>query len=484
MSSIRTIITVGMVVLAGVAFHSQAVGQAVPADATPFQATEGNTAFFGYTGFVGDERADAPIPSPSPEAFIHETGTTGFTRYLDDDGPSVPALVEAGSKSFHDNCDAGKLGCDDKSCAGECDPGYGPSLCNPWVTFEYMHAWARGRGLPPLVTTSPPGVNGVLPTASILFGDEYIGSGLQASGRLSFGAWLDEEQCVGVGGRSFALEGDSTTFAAPSDLAGSPLIARPFFNTDPLFPGPDSLIVTGPGLRRGDLLATADNDVLGAEAYIRYSLHCRENRRVDLLAGYHFTRIDDSLNINHRMEQIGGIIPVGTRFEFEDLFDVRNEFHGAELGLLSQIERGPFTLSLMGKMSVGNMRETLTIFGRSSRTPPAGVPTVFPGGLLAMPATNMGTYTRDDFAVIPEAEFKIICRITKRLEASLGYSFVYWSDVALAGQQIDTSMGQPTVNASQLLGGGLVGPGNPAFTGIVDTDFWIQALSFGLTFKL
>ena len=98
--------------------------------------------------------------------------------------------------------------------------------------------------------------------------------------------------------------------------------------------------------------------------------------------------------------------------------------------------------------------------------------------------TNVGTYVRDDFAIIPEAEFKVICRITKRLEASLGYSFVYWSDVALAGQQIDMSMGQPTVNASQLLGGALAGPPNPAFTGIVDTDFWIQALSFGLTFKL
>ena len=100
--------------------------------------------------------------------------------------------------------------------------------------------------------------------------------------------------------------------------------------------------------------------------------------------------------------------------------------------------------------------------------------------------TNVGTYTRDDFAVIPEAEFKLICRITKRLEASLGYSFVYWSDVALAGQQIDMSMGQPTVNASQLLGGALPpgDPRNPAFIGIVDTDFWIQALSFGLTFKL
>ena len=102
--------------------------------------------------------------------------------------------------------------------------------------------------------------------------------------------------------------------------------------------------------------------------------------------------------------------------------------------------------------------------------------------MLALP-TNMGTYSRDDFAIIPEAELKVICRITERLEASLGYSFLYWTDVALAGQQIDTSMGQPTVNGNQLLGGPLLGPPNPAFGGIRDTDFWLQALSIGLTFK-
>ncbi|MBC8872327.1 MAG: BBP7 family outer membrane beta-barrel protein [Planctomycetes bacterium] len=483
MSSIRTIFTLGTIVLAVAAFQSQAAGQAVPSDTTPFQAAEGNSAFFGYAGFVGDERADTSIPSPSPKTVVHQAATPSFTSYLDDEGPSAPGLVEAESKSFDDSCGVGKLGCDDKYCDSGCDSGFGPTLYDPWVTIEYMHAWARGRWLPPLVTTSPPGVDGVLPGSSILFGDEYVGSGLQASGRVSFGAWLDDEQSVAMGGRMFALEGDSTDFAAASDILGSPLISRPFFNTDPLVPPPpeDSLRVTLPAFRSGDLRATADNDVLGVEAFLRYSLHRCENRRVDLWAGYHFTKIDDRLNINHRMLQFAGPL-AGTVFTFEDIFDVKNEFHGGELGLLSEVDRGPFTVSLMGKLSMGNMRETLTISGFSSRIPPAGG--FHPGhGLLAMP-TNVGTYVRDDFAIIPEAEFKVICRITKRLEASLGYSFVYWSDVALAGQQIDMSMGQPTVNASQLLGGALAGPPNPAFTGIVDTDFWIQALSFGLTFKL
>lgn len=480
MSSIRAILTVGTIVLAVTVLHSQAAGQATPSSIDPSAVANRNATFFGYTGFIGDELPDATIPE---EAVSQEPATAGLIRHVQGETQSLLVASKAPSKDDKAGCDESGCGGDKKGGRVDCVSCYGP-FRDPWVTVEYMHAWARGRWLPPLVTTSPPGVNGVLPTAAVLFGDEYVGTRLQASGRLSFGAWLDDEESIGVGGRIFALEGDSTGYAAASDAAGNPLIARPFYNTDPIFNAPDALIVTAGGLRTGDLLATADNDVLGVDAYLRYSVLRTATRRVDLLAGYHFTGIADSLNVNHRMQQIGGVIPVGTQFEFEDVFDVYNEFHGAELGLLSEFDRGPFTLSLMGKLSMGNMRETLTIFGRSSRTPPAGVATNFTGGLLALP-TNMGTYTKDDFAIIPEAEFKLTCRITERLEASIGYSFMFWSDIAMAGQQVDMSVANmPTVNASQLMGGGLVGPANPAFGGIQDTDFWIHALSIGFTLEL
>jgi len=497
MSSIRTILTVGAIFLGAAVLQNQAAGQATSSSSDRSAVAGRNASFFGYTGFIGDRKANASIPSvdrsadaPIPTGtFAFELPKTGFIKYVQDDTPDVPTPPEIPLAIDEAVSEASDCGCDDKGCSGESCKSCGPLFRDPWVSFEYMHAWARGRWLPPLVTTSPPGVNGVLPNdginpnARVLFGDEYIGSGLQASGRVSIGAWLGEDDSLGVGARFLSLEGDSTAFAAASNAAGNPVIARPFFNTDPIFNAPDSLIVTAAGLRTGDLLATAENDVLGAETYLRYAVLRETNRRADLLLGYHYTRIDDSLNINHRMRQIGGVIPIGTRFVFEDLFDVQNEFHGVELGVLSEFDRGPFTLSLMGKMSMGNMQETLTISGKSSRTPPAGVPAVFTGGLLAMP-TNIGTYSRDDFAVIPEAEFKVICRITERLEASIGYSLLYWSDVALAGQQIDVSRrAQPTVNASQLEGGALVGPANPAFSGIRDTDFWLQALSVGFTFK-
>ena len=68
--------------------------------------------------------------------------------------------------------------------------------------------------------------------------------------------------------------------------------------------------------------------------------------------------------------------------------------------------------------------------------------------------------------------------LTENLDFSIGYSMIYWSSVALAGDQIDTS-----VNNTQVLGGGLNGPANPAFNGIQDSGFWVQGINLGLNLR-
>ena len=58
-----------------------------------------------------------------------------------------------------------------------------------------------------------------------------------------------------------------------------------------------------------------------------------------------------------------------------------------------------------------------------------------------------------------------------------GYSFVYWSDVVLAGNQIDRN-----VNASQFAGGPLNGVALPGVK-FQETDFWVQGISTGAEFR-
>jgi hypothetical protein len=175
------------------------------------------------------------------------------------------------------------------------------------------------------------------------------------------------------------------------------------------------------------------------------------------------------------------VIPVGTTQDLFDRFNTDSEFHGAEVGLCSKffVERGRFfervSLECLLKLALGNTASLVTTDGSTTTTVPGADPVTTPGGLLAQP-TNMGRYTSNEFAVIPELAVTIGCDITDRLRATFGYTFIYWSRVARPGDQIDFD-----VNSSQFPPGPLVGPPRPAFS-FRTTDFWAQGLSFGLAY--
>jgi hypothetical protein len=72
-------------------------------------------------------------------------------------------------------------------------------------------------------------------------------------------------------------------------------------------------------------------------------------------------------------------------------------------------------------------------------------------------------------------------QLTSHWKLYAGYSFLWVSTVARAGDQID-----PVVNVTQVRiktpPGPLVGPARPAFN-FNGTDFWAQGLTFGLELK-
>ncbi len=431
----------------------------------------------GIEASADQYRRSAPGASSATRA--EYTAPESFHNFIGDEPTSYqPEAVEE-ETSHSPACSGGctnSAACGSAAC-GSAACGRG-RIWDPWVTLEYMHAWRTQRLLPALATSSPPGVNGRLPGSDILFGNGEIGGDLKAAGRLSFGAWLDEDRVLGLGAKFFATARDSTSFSRQSD--GSQVLSRPYFDTDPLVNASRVLPVARPNLGsvlQGDIQAKASNDLLSAETYGSYLLYACRGRRLDFIAGYQFARIDDSLVISNRSTEM---FPPGTQFSFEDVFSVKNTFNGGELGLLGQYDAGPITFSALGKLGLGDMHQVVTIDGRYTVNGNGG-----PGGLLTQP-TNIGTYTSDKFCLVPEADLKMIYHMTRRFDFSLGYSLIYWNKVALAGDQIDTSKnGMPTVNSSQLLGGPFfVPPNNPELKGIHDTSFWVQGITFGLTFKL
>ena len=375
--------------------------------------------------------------------------------------------VEQAAYGAGDACEG--IGCGWTGCPADCAC---PS-CRSWRTWadvEYLFWWSKGRELPPLVTTGGTGIIGD-PGVQVLFGNERVGVDPRSGGRLTVGAWLDGCNQVGAGVRMFGMEGDSSGFEAAS--TGAPLLARPFIST--VTGLENALLIASPGQNVGSINIDTSQDVLGSEVYLRVAIDQGRHYRVDMVGGYHYTRVDDGLNIFSETTALVplGPFPANTVFQVTDDFDAQNDFHGGVLGLQTSIYNGCWTLTGLAKISFGNMRQTVSINGSTVITEPLNPSATSQGGLLALP-TNIGEYARNEEAFIPEVAITLSRQVTDHLSLSVGYSFIYWSNIVLAGDQIDR-----TINPSQLNGLPLIGPARPEFA-FRDTDFWLQGLNFGL----
>jgi hypothetical protein len=332
-----------------------------------------------------------------------------------------------------------------------------------WGSAEFLLWWAKGGVTPALVTTSPPGTAqanaGVLPDAEVLFGRSYLGDQIQAGGRVTFGIWLDDEHNVGAAGRFYATNGHSDSFVSSDEE----ILGRPFFNV--LLDQNDALLVNFPGVVSGDLEADYSNqNFLGAETFLSIMMQRNRCRRVDLIAGYQFMRLDDRLLIDSTHNLTG----LGIQLDIRDRFAAQNEFHGGQIGLRGQMMRGCWSLDALGKVALGSMRQEVSISGSTQVTPGGN----FDGGLLAQP-TNIGEHQRDKFAWIPELTLNLRYHHTPNVSFHAGYTLIWFSDVVTSGRHIDTG-----VNTTQI-GGPLVGAARPAFD-FHDESYWLQGINFGV----
>ena len=346
-----------------------------------------------------------------------------------------------------------------------------------WVDFEYLIWYSKERRIPPLVTTSPAGTLQAaagelgLPTTTILFGDELIGDDPQSGYRFSFGTWLDTHHTFGIGGRYFSVGDEGDTFSASS--TGDPILARPYF--DVATGSQEALLVAFPNVNSGNINIEATNEARGFDVYLRKLLLAGYCNRVDFIGGYQYTNVEDSVRAAHQLtvEQLGGQIPQGSQVSTVDLFEVENEFHGGFFGVSAVAEDGRLTWRLLTKVAFGNMNQQATVSGSTvtSVPPPTPSSSTAPFGLLALP-TNIGSVDRDEFAVVPEINLSVGMKLTRNIQVTVGYNFIYWSKIALAGDIVDT-----TIDTSQI-------PGPSAATrptvNLVDDDgFWYQGVSVG-----
>ncbi|MEO8498579.1 MAG: BBP7 family outer membrane beta-barrel protein, partial [Planctomycetota bacterium] len=224
--------------------------------------------------------------------------TVSFQEAAFQEAVEVPEMYDSvvQSDGFIDTCDScGVAGC--TSCVIPCDR---------WASVEYLLWWRRGQNFPALATTSPPGTArddaGVLPDATVLFGNDTYGDEARPGGRVTLGAWLNDCRTCGVEGRFFALSQQQINFAA--DSTEFPILARPF--RDPVSMTQEATLLAFPGFTGpGEINITSNSNVLGGD----FLYHCQVAKSVttnmDFLVGYQFSRIDEDLNVNSFSTAIG-----------------------------------------------------------------------------------------------------------------------------------------------------------------------------------
>lgn len=335
------------------------------------------------------------------------------------------------------------------------------------VRAEALLWWTNGFDTPPLVTTGPGSVQetaGVLGQDGtvILFGDDSLNDGMRPGARFAMTKWF---------GPCWALEAEYTYLGRESEAfsvssGGDPVLARPYRNAQN---GQEEAGLTAfTDVVQGSLSIDSATDLDIFDIVVRRALtrHC--GQQIDLILGYRHAELDERL----AFRDINQSLIDDSTLDIHDSFDTRNQFHGGEIGLAVETTRCGWAAELLMKVALGNSESRVNINGMTTKTV-SSIASEDDGGFLAL-STNSGTFKDDHFAVIPELSLRLSRQLCCGWSASVGYTFLYWAQVARPGDPIDRDLNPSLFPPSDLTGAPL-----PEFR-LTPSDFWAQGLNFGL----
>lgn len=426
-------------------------------------ADEGAVQQTAATMYIGDDSGHSALQSSS-DAYLQPSPAGSSAQVWDDhsayatDSYLSPSPMSQYAGDYIDgSCDTSRVGAISRAACSN-DP-------TVWLKAELLLWFPQGRQTPPLgVASEQPG----LPTAinSDRIFNEPFGNDLTPGFRGDIGRYF-AGGAFGIGGRVWVLGDDSDSLSFSGDGTGVSF-AVPFFNT---FTGSEDGVLVGfdDGQTQvaGDASVRTLLDIVAAEIYGRARLGQSRNHRLDFIGGYSHFNIADELQLSINRTQV----PPGVESSFSDDFRTRNEFHGGQIGGEVSLKRGRWTASSLTKVHLGNMAQRVAVRGSSTQEViGGGAPVVFDEGLFAR-GDVQGVRSRDVFAFAPEMNLKIGYQFREHVNFHVGYSFVYWSNVALAGEQMDRNL---FLDPNDL---GNTGTGR--FVDINSSGFWVQGIDLG-----
>ncbi|HSQ58299.1 MAG TPA: BBP7 family outer membrane beta-barrel protein, partial [Gemmata sp.] len=207
----------------------------------------------------------------------------------------------------------------------------------------------------------------------------------------------------------------------------------------PLPPPLDSQIL-------GVFPATLSTFFIGADANYRRNLFCDANARLDGLIGYRFADLQEELFL-------GDVPDPGHNEYTRNRLLVSNPFHGGQIGLAGEWRVEKWYVSGTAKVAFGvvtpEVCATGMFVGAEGRT-----------GEGFAPLRTLGHSTSSQFAVLPTMNLAVGRQVTQHMRLFTGYSFQYLSRVTRMG---DVLAANSTANPF--------------------TDFWVQAINFGMELR-
>jgi hypothetical protein len=414
--------------------------------------------------------AEPPVTPPGPDTVMIAAGETPPAGEAPPADVPPPVVVE-----------------------GAPPPGYAPWLdcgapcmCGTphkiWFSGEYLMWWMRQNQLPPILTSGPAASRGILNSpGTVVIGGADLDNREHSGARFTLGGWFTDFQGFGIEGTVFFLESKGFDFGASGTGApDTPVVARPFFNV--LTGQEDARVISFPTLSSGTVLGTTfgqcegSSRLFGAEFNFIGNLCCEGTYRTDLLIGYRYLSLQDRLRITDN--SLAAPFLGSAAVSVLDRFDTSNYFNGGQIGTRFDWRNGRWMAQAWAKIAVGQTSERVDITGATAIFPRTQLPLLLPGGLYAVRG-NSGQFTCDKFAVVPELGVNLGVQVCDCLTLFAGYTFLYWSEVARSGDQINRNVNPLEVPAFVGTAAGVA----PHAVTVRGTDFWAHGLNVGFELR-
>lgn len=348
--------------------------------------------------------------------------------------------------------------------------GSSPSMS---LGFEYLMYWVSTQKPTPLVTRGPstdpiPAALGQPHTQVLL--SKFDNDHIQYGGRLTAGFGLDDGGDFSVQASGFWLSdtGSRNRFSSAGE-AGSPVLARPFFNV--VAGVQDADPVAFPKLSSGTLQVDTNHRFYGADLALRYLYLGNPEARVNFLFGPTYFALEESLKFQENSQDLPGLGAPGNSYLLREAFSTHNSFYGGQFGVDYVYRLGPVFVQSMAKLGVGAVYQSAQRAPFIQITEPNGIVTSSNDRALYISPANAGKSSRSVFALMPEGLLRMGIEFNQHVQLSAGYSILYLNHVARPIDQADRNViVQPVGTTATFVSRGFPGTAT-------STDFTAQGLN-------